>query len=165
MNSKIWIAGRSFLFAAGLSLLATGAATAQELKEGDINTGYFGNVAIKGYDPVAYFTLGKPLVGDPKFSTNWLGAEWHFASAEDRDLFIANPIAYAPQYGGHCADGMAYVATAVTVNIDPTAWRIIDGKLYLNYDPGSAADFQGTADLVAKANANWAQYKAAHPSK
>ena len=165
MNSMRRLAGRTLLAAAGFVLLFAGAAAAQDMAAGDINTGYFGNVAIKGYDPVSYFTDGKPQQGDPRYSASWLGAEWHFASEKNRDLFIANPIAYAPQYGGHCADGMAYVATAVTINIDPNAWRIIDGKLYLNYDPGSAADLAGTAGLVDKADANWAQFKAAHPAK
>ncbi|MBN8999885.1 MAG: hypothetical protein J0H54_10990 [Rhizobiales bacterium] len=165
MNSVIKISGSTIILVTGMALLAGGAASAQAINVGDINTGYFGNVAIKGYDPVAYFTAGKPQLGDPAISTNWLGAEWHFASEQDRELFIANPIAYAPQYGGHCADGMAYVATAVTVNIDPTAWRVIDGKLYLNYDPGSAADLADTKGLVDKADANWKQYQASHEAK
>lgn len=171
MDSLITLSGRKIISAAGVVLLLCGlanaenAANVQDLKASDINTGYFGNVAIKGYDPVAYFTEGKPQIGDPAISTNWLGAEWHFASAKDRELFVANPIAYAPQYGGHCADGMAYVATAVTVNIDPTAWRIINGKLYLNYDPGSAADLADTPGLVGKADVNWSQYQASQTLK
>jgi hypothetical protein len=164
MNGIITSTGKKICLAVGMALLAA-AAKAEEIKAGDINTGYFGNVAIKGYDPVAYFTEGKPELGNPAISTKWLAAEWHFANEKDRDLFIANPISYAPQYGGHCADGMAYVATAVTVNIDPTAWRIIDGKLYLSYDPGSAADLAGTPGLVGKADANWARYEAARASK
>lgn len=164
---KIFIktVGRAIFLVAGITLLASASASAQDMKAGDINTGYFGNIAIKGYDPVAYFTAGKPQLGDAAISTVWLGAEWHFVNEKDRDLFIANPIAYAPQYGGHCADGMAYVDTAVTVNIDPTAWRIIDGKLYLNYDPGSATDLETTPGLVGKANANWVHYQASHPAK
>ena len=144
----------------GAALFAGGGAWAQALTEGDVNTGYFGNVAIKGYDPVAYFTMGKPTPGDEAIVYQWLGAEWHFATTDDRDRFIADPIAFAPQYGGHCADGLAYVASAVTVNIDPTAWQIIDGKLYLSYDPGSAADFQSGDGLVHKADANWQAFKA-----
>jgi hypothetical protein len=165
MTKLMLTASRTALFAAGLVLLTAGAANAGNLTEGDINTGYFGNIAIRGYDPVAYFTMGKAMPGDPSIKTTWLGAEWHFANTEDRDLFIANPIAYAPQYGGHCADGMAYVATAVTINIDPTAWRIIDGKLYLNYDPGSAKDLEEGQGLVSKADANWTTFKAAKPAK
>jgi YHS domain-containing protein len=153
-------ASRGALLAAGMALVAAGAAHGQNLAQGDINTGYFGNVAIKGYDPVAYFTVGKATIGNPSITTNWLGAEWHFASTANRDLFIANPISYAPQYGGHCADGMAYVSTAVTINIDPTAWSVIDGKLYLSYDAGSAKDLAEGAGLIGKADTNWDTFKA-----
>lgn len=152
--------GRTSLLIASLTLLASGAAQAKNWTPGDVNTGYFGNVAIKGYDPVAYFTVGKPILGDPTISTKWLGAEWHFVNTKDRDLFIANPTSYAPQYGGHCADGMAYIATAVTINIDPTAWSVIDGKLYLSYDPGSAKDLAQGDGLISKADANWMTFKA-----
>ena len=153
----------TFALPAVLALSVAGAARAQGLSSGDINTGYFGNVAIKGYDPVAYFTMGKATPGDPAISAEWLGAEWYFANTRDRDLFVADPIAYAPQYGGHCADGMAYVDTAVTINIDPTAWSVIDGKLYLSYDPGSAKDLAEGDGLIGKADTNWLTYKAASP--
>lgn len=163
MTNFIFTAGRIALLA-GIALIAVGPAQAQNMSPGEVNTGYFGNVAIKGYDPVAYFTEGKATPGDPAITAKWLGAEWHFASTKDRDLFIANPIAYAPQYGGHCADGMAYVSTAVTVNIDPTAWSVIDGKLYLSYDPGSAKDLAEGAGLIGKADANWLTFKASNPA-
>jgi hypothetical protein len=147
---------------AGLLLLA-GSAMAQNLREGDINTNYFGNVALEGYDAVAYFTVGKATPGDPAISAEWLGAEWHFSSVENRDAFMADPIAYAPQYGGHCADGMAYDATALQSNIDPNSWRVIDGKLYISYDPVSASEFDTVPDLIERADANWAAYQANHP--
>lgn len=125
---------------------------------GEINVGYFGNVAIKGYDPVAYFTESQAVEGSPEFSHQWLGATWQFSGAEHRDLFAANPISYAPQYGGHCADGLAY--GDMTTNIDPEAWRIIDGKLYLNYDQGSAAELEEVAGQLAKVEANWPKVRA-----
>lgn len=159
MNNSAFTTIRKSLLAVGLLLMATDMAHAEGFSSGGINTGYFGNVAIKGYDPVAYFTVGKAVPGDPQISTIWLGAKWQFATVEDRKLFMANPIAYAPQYGGHCADGMAYVATAVTINIDPTAWSVINGKLYLSYDPGSAKDLAEGAGLIGKADANWRSYR------
>ena len=88
-----------------------------------VNTGYFGNVAIKGYDPVAYFTRGQAVQGDEHHSVKWLGARWRFASEEHKDLFVADPIRYAPQYGGHCATGMA-IHGGLTKDIDPEAWAI-----------------------------------------
>ena len=125
---------------------------------GEINTGYFGNVAIKGYDPVAYFTESRAVQGSNDIRSEWLGATWQFSSTQHRELFVANPVQYAPQYGGLCSDGVAYGVT--TTNIDPHAWRIIDDKLYLNYDPGAAAELEETPGQVAKAEENWPKIRA-----
>jgi len=86
-------------------------------------------VAIRGYDTVAYFTEGKPVRGSDAFTAEHDGATWYFVSAENRDLFVANPEQYAPQYGGWCAFG---VAKGAKYEVDPAAWTISDGKLYLN---------------------------------
>ncbi|MBB4278935.1 YHS domain-containing (seleno)protein [Rhizobium mongolense] len=119
-----------------------------------VNTGYFGGVAIMGYDTVAYFTAGKATKGSEKFSYEWLGTPWHFANAEHRDMFISEPLKYAPQYGGYCAGEV--INGSVTVNIDPEAFKIIDGKLYLIYDKKHAEVFAAHAeDAVAKADDNW----------
>lgn len=118
-----------------------------------VNTGYFGDVAIKGYDPVAYFTENRAIEGSAKFTHHWLGATWHFASAENRDLFMREPVKYAPQYGGHCADGVSL--GTITTNIDPKAWRIIEGKLYLSYDPGAAEGFEKSPTKVTDSQKYW----------
>lgn len=133
---------------AGLALMATSAAWS-----GEYNTGYFGDVAIKGYDPVAYFTEQRALKGEENISHKWFGANWQFASEEHKQMFTENPVKYAPQYGGLCADGVAY--GEFTVNIDPEAWRIIEGKLYLNYNEGSAEEIETVDGQVDKANKNW----------
>ena len=86
-------------------------------------------VAIHGYDTVAYFTEGEPTKGSTEFEHSWQDARWQFASATNRDLFTANPDRYAPQYGGYCALGLSAGEYA---DIDPNAWTIVDGKLYLN---------------------------------
>lgn len=86
--------------------------------------------AIRGYDPVAYFTEGRPVEGDPGITHDWRGAVWRFASEENRARFAADPEAWAPQYGGWCAWAVSQGATA---SIDPEAWDVRDGKLYLNY--------------------------------
>ena len=125
---------------------------------GEINTGYFGNVAIKGYDPVAYFTEQKPVKGKDSISHSWLGAEWQFSSKAHKSLFVEDPVKYAPQYGGFCADGVAYETT--TTNIDPQAWRIIDGKLYLNFDEGAAIEIEEIEGQIDKANKNWPKIRA-----
>jgi YHS domain-containing protein len=119
-----------------------------------VNTGYFGDVAIKGYDPVAYFVDGRAVEGNEQYSHRWLGATWHFASAEHRDLFAKDPSRYAPQYGGYCADGVSF--GTVTTNVDPRAWRIIDGKLYISYDPGAAAGMETNKAKVPDSQKHWA---------
>nr|WP_246707818.1 YHS domain-containing (seleno)protein [Ensifer oleiphilus] len=120
-----------------------------------VNTGYFGDVAIKGYDPVAYFTESKALEGSPQYSYRWLGANWQFASAENRELFIREPTRYAPQYGGYCADGVSF--GTVTTNIDPKAWRIIEGKLFLSYDPGAAEGFEKNPNKLVDSRKHWSE--------
>lgn len=120
-----------------------------------VNTGYFGDVAIRGYDPVAYFTENKAVEGSEEFSHHWLGATWHFASAKNRDMFVQEPLKYAPQYGGHCADGVSF--GTITTNIDPKAWRIIDDKLYLSYDPGAAEGFEKSPTKLTDSKKYWPQ--------
>jgi len=124
-----------------------------------INTGYFGGVAIEGYDPVAYFTQSRPVKGSEAFAYDWLGATWLFANAEHRDQFAAQPVSYAPQYGGHCAMGAAFGGT--TANIDPEAWSIVDGKLYLQYSKGAVEEWeQDRANLIAAADQKWPEVRA-----
>ncbi len=124
-----------------------------------VNTGYFGGVAIMGYDPVAYFTDNRPVQGSEEFSYDWLGTPWHFASRQHRELFKSEPVKYAPQFGGYCAGEVAF--DGITVNIDPDAWRIIDGKLYLGYGKDFAADLEAhPQNWLPKAEANWPKVEA-----
>jgi YHS domain-containing protein len=110
-------------------------------------------IAIRGYDPVAYFTDSKPVKGDPQFSYSWRGATWQFASAEHRGLFEQNPNRYAPQYGGYCAYG---VSEGHTVDIDPEAWRIVEGKLYLNYSKSiQQLWLKDPETRIRRADQNW----------
>lgn len=96
-----------------------------------VNTGRFNDTAISGYDTVAYFSQQKPVKGSKKFQFNWRGANWRFANQENLQAFKADPQKYAPQYGGWCAYAMS--DRGRTVRIDPDAWYIHQGKLYLNY--------------------------------
>ena len=144
---------------AGLAAVAVVAETRPVLADESVNTGYFGGVAIMGYDPVAYFTDNRAVKGSEKYSYDWLGTPWHFASREHQEMFASEPIKYAPQYGGYCAGEV--VAGSVTVDVDPNAFKIIDGKLYLIYDKPDADDFAAHAgDYVAKADANWPKIQA-----
>ncbi|MDA9557345.1 YHS domain-containing protein [Vibrio sp.] len=132
-----------------LILLFTSHAMADE-----IYTGFFSNKAISGYDSVAYFTEGKPVEGKEAFTTTYKGAEWLFASQDNLDKFVADPEAYAPQFGGYCA--WAVSAKNDLAPGEPDQWAIVDGKLYLNYD----ADIKALWDKdrskhIAQANTNW----------
>jgi len=92
-------------------------------------------VSISGYDPVAYFADGKPVPGKTEFEYVWHDARWRFANAAHRDLFATDPEHYAPQYDGYCAMGVADVAVfgPHKDTVDPEAWAIVDGKLYLTH--------------------------------
>ena len=92
-------------------------------------------LSISGYDPVAYFTDGRPVQGKAEFEYVWRKLRWRFASGEHRDLFIKDPQRYAPQYDGYCAMGAADQAAAHKDTVDPEAWAIVDGKLYLGTHP------------------------------
>ena len=110
-------------------------------------------VAIDGYDPVAYFVDGKPVRGLTEYEQTWNGARYRFASAANRDRFANSPESFAPQYGGFCAYA---VSRGYTADIDPAAWSIVDGKLYLNYSIRVQRTWEGdAAGNIRKADANW----------
>ena len=111
------------------------------------------SLAIRGADPVAYFMQGRPTIGLAENAVEWYGATWRFASDENMEIFMGNPHAYAPQYGGYCAFAMSKGSIATTV---PEAWTIVDGKLYLNYSVNVRSvwseDIPGNITL---ANGHW----------
>jgi YHS domain-containing protein len=110
-------------------------------------------LAIKGYDPVAYFTSNAAVKGDPKFTATYEGATYQFSSEENKNLFEANPGKYAPQFGGFCAWA---VSQGYTASIDPNAFQIVDGRLLLQYSLGVRKDFsKDTSGNLKKADANW----------
>lgn len=127
---------------------------AEPLKK-KINSDTFG-VAIEGYDTVAYFTEGRAMKGKSEFSYNWNDAKWYFASAGNRDLFAANPEQYAPKYGGYCSASLA--SSGKVAGGNPEAFKIIDGKLYLNRNQKISNKFAEKADdNIEKADDNWAK--------
>lgn len=110
-------------------------------------------VALDGQDVVAYFTQSKLVMGVSQFKHNWGGTTWMFASAANRDMFANNPEKYAPQYGGYCAQATSEGNLVVT---QPDAWKIVNGKLYLNYDKTVQAQWMGDIPgHIALANKNW----------
>ena len=112
-------------------------------------------LSISGYDPVAYFTEGKPVPGKTEFEYVWHDARWRFASAAHRDLFVKDPEHYAPQYDGYCAMGVAWKEPHKDT-VDPNAWAIVDGKLYLTHTTRSLDAWrQNAADNIKRADVNW----------
>lgn len=118
----------------------------------DVNVGAT-PVAIHGYDPVAYFTESKPIRGSSDFAHAYQGATFHFASAENRDLFAEESEKYMPAYGGFCSYG---VTQGQKFDIDPLAWEIVNGKLYLQLDPGTRTVWMDNRDAnISRADTIW----------
>ena len=136
------------LIVIGLLMIATQAFAA----EPPVFTGR-GEFAINGYDTVAYHKEQKPVKGDSSYTAQWNGANWRFASNENRDLFESNPERWAPRYGGYCAWAVSNNYTAKT---DPDAWSIVDDRLYLNFSRSVrrtwSKDIPGN---IERAEANW----------
>jgi YHS domain-containing protein len=110
-------------------------------------------VVLHGYDPVAYFTEGKPVPGREEFSAEYDGGRYLFATAAHRDAFVAHPQKYAPQYGGYCAFG---VAEGKKFDVDPASFKIVDGKLYLNLNPQVLKKWsEDVAGHISRSEANW----------
>lgn len=133
--------------------VAVNAAPAYAADKPSIHTGRLSNVAVSGYDPVAYFTLGEPTKGSKSHQYTYNGATWRFASQENLDKFKADPSAYAPQYGGYCAWA---VSQGYTASGSPTNWTVRDGKLYLNYNDKVQETWRTDPDgFIRLADSNW----------
>jgi YHS domain-containing protein len=147
---------RSSLLLGLAALLASTAALAAP-PVNTLKAGLFGgssDTAILGYDPVAYFTDGKPVKGQDSLSVDWMGAKWKFSSQAHRDQFKAAPEKFAPQYGGYCAYG---VSQDNLVSIEPDKFKILDGKLYLNYNADVQAKWlKDPAGFIKQADAKFA---------
>ncbi|KUL94941.1 hypothetical protein DK26_12635 [Bosea sp. WAO] len=146
---------RGFIRLAGIAALAAlGGIPARAEIGRPVNTiGSPDGLAIRGYDPVAYFRDHGPRLGKPEFSVHHGGASWRFASAEHKALFEADPARYLPAYGGFCAYG---TSRGYLVKIEPEAWSIVDGRLYLNYDLGVRETWLAqTRAYIARAEGNW----------
>ena len=114
-------------------------------------------LAIKGYDPVVYFTEKMPVKGGASFEYEWSGAKWRFASSENLEMFKGDPEKYAPRYGGYCAYG---TANNYLVKIDPEAWTVYEGRLYLNYSLKVREQWkEDIPGNIRKADNNWPNLK------
>lgn len=111
------------------------------------------NLAVSGYDAVAYFKLEKAIEGSKQFEVKWQNAVWRFSSKENMEQFQKSPEKYAPQYGGFCAWA---VGNNYTASADPTCWKVVNGKLYLNYNKSVQEKWQKEMDsLIQSADKNW----------
>lgn len=134
------------------ALLATAVASMTAGNPQAINRDRSG-LAIDGYDPVAYFVDGRPMRGRADIEHVWNGTRYRFATETNRERFAKNPEAFVPQYGGFCSYA---VSRGYTANIDPLAWTIVDGKLYLNYSIRVQRTWEEDASgNIRRADANW----------
>jgi YHS domain-containing protein len=139
-----------------VALGIAGAMTLRGQTPGSINAA--NGVAIQGYDAVAYHMRQEAIKGDRTFSHQWRGVTWLFASAENRDAFAKSPEKYVPEFGGFCAYG---VSRGYAVDIDPQAFSIVDGRLYLNYSKSVQRTWnQDRAGYIDKARLNWPKVSA-----
>jgi YHS domain-containing protein len=122
-------------------------------KDPPIYTALFSKTALGGYDAVSYFTDQRPVKGVAQFVAPYKGAEWRFSSLENRDKFLADPERFAPQYGGYCAWA---VSQGYTASGDPLRWKIVDNKLYLNYDADVQKKWEKSIpEFIKSADRNW----------
>ncbi len=118
-----------------------------------VNVSGASKAAVNGYDTVAFFTDSKAVNGSPFITAEHEGAIYYFASEEHKNLFVANPSKYTPQFGGYCAFG---VAIEKLLPVDISTWQVRNGKLYLNLNPDILKKFnEELAGNVAKADQNW----------
>ena len=121
-----------------------------------LSQNYSGQV-IEGYDPVAYFTMGKAVPGLEVHCYRWLGAEWHFVNSGHRKLFLENPGKYIPQYGGYSSVSSLFGGHH---SADPKSWRIVDGKLYLFYKKQNSHAWNTAWTHAQSADSKWEKAKA-----
>jgi hypothetical protein len=116
-----------------------------------------GGKAIRGYDPVAFFSESKPVMGHDSLTFKWKDATWMFTTKKNKDLFIATPEKYAPQYGGYCAYGTSRGYKAPT---EINTWTIVNGKLYFNYDKSVQKTWNKDQQaFIEKADKLWPKIK------
>lgn len=144
---------RLFLLLAGVLSASLTVSAAEPAPEKALHNLDKEGVAIQGYDPVAFFTVGAPVKGRPEFESTYRGAKYRFHSAKNKAAFDAEPAKYEPQFGGYCAYGASRGALA-PIKIE--AWQIVGGRLLMQKNEGIRDDFNEDAPgNLKKADANW----------
>jgi YHS domain-containing protein len=150
LSRSPWVAFAAVLTLAGAGL---GVASPALAAKPAVYTAPFSKLAVEGYDLVSYFQPGGPKKGLASFATVREGVEYRFASAANLAAFRASPSRYLPSYGGYCAWA---VSQGYTAKGDPLAWRVVGGRLYLNYDAKVQARWnQDVPGHIARADGNW----------
>ena len=154
------INNRKIIFIAIFGAVALFAACSSSGPTLGINTGSDG-LALRGFDAVAYFAVDSAVKGDAKYEYAWNGAKWLFTSEENMKKFQASPETYAPQFGGYCSFA---VSEGYTADADPEAWKVVDGKLYLNYNKQVREKWEKDQnERIEKGAANWRSFKSKKP--
>ena len=147
------------LFIGVVAALAACGKADTELGINTDSTGY----ALRGFDAVAYFALENAVKGNPKYEYIWNGAKWAFSSEENMKKFQSNPEAYAPQFGGYCSFA---VSEGYTADGDPEAWKVVDGKLFLNYNKQVKEKWEkNQSERIEKGSANWKEFRKKKPER
>ena len=141
------------LIAVAAFLASHNVVRAQQSAKPQVFSEFRSKLALDGYDPVAYFKSGKAMKGSAEQAVTWNGATWNFASTENKAAFEASPQAYAPQFGGYCAWA---VSQGYTAKGDPNNWRIVGGRLYVNYNASVQRNWEkDIPGHIAKGDKNW----------
>lgn len=155
------VCNRTFLFLAlFVGVTVALAACSQAGTAVGINTAADG-LAVRGYDTVAYFVAENAVKGEARYQYVWNGAKWLFSSEENMKMFQASPETYAPQFGGYCSYA---VSEGYTADADPEAWKVVDGKLYLNYNKKVREKWEeNEAERIESGKTNWQEFKKKKP--
>ncbi len=136
-----------------MTLATTLMAVPAQARKADVYTGRFDNLAVGGFDPVAYFTKHMPVKGSAEYKVEYEGALWYFSNAENRVAFLAAPEKFSPKYGGYCSWA---AAQGYTARGNPKNWSIVDGALYLNYsDKVQGWWEEDIPGFISQADKNW----------
>jgi YHS domain-containing protein len=161
INKNMKICNRNtVLLTVFIGIVASIAACSRTGSFAAVNTTADG-VALRGYDAVAYFAVDRAVEGNAAHSFAWNGAKYLFSSAENLEKFQQNPEAYTPQFGGYCSYA---VSKGYTADGDPQAWKIVDGKLFLNYSPAVKEKWEKEQEEnIRKGESNWREFKTKAP--
>jgi YHS domain-containing protein len=151
---------RAFLIVTLIIGVAIGFGACSKGGVAKVNTNQNGT-ALRGFDAVAYFAVQSAVEGNPKYEYVWNGAKWLFSNSDNLEKFKKNPEAYAPQFGGYCSYAVSHGYTA---DGDPQIWKVVDGRLYLNYNQKAKEVWEKDMNtLIEEGQKNWSEFQTKKP--